>query len=174
LESARDAKIVEACLAGDGRAYAGLVRRHGKRVYAICLAMTGSAEDAEDMAQEALMRGFTELGSLRDRDRFGPWIGAIAGNVCRNFRKKRARRDSDVSIAADCPAADADDLSDLREALGRVPEQHRLPLMLYYFDGRSAENLAAVLGISCEAVYTRLSRARRELRKLLESEGGAR
>jgi RNA polymerase sigma-70 factor (ECF subfamily) len=174
LESARDAKIVEACLAGDGRAYAGLVRRHGRRVYAICLAMTGSAEDAEDMAQEALMRGFTELGSLRDRDRFGPWIAAIAGNACRNFLKKRSRRDGDVSIAADCPAAGADDLSDLREALGRLPEQHRLPLMLYYFDGRSAENLAAVLGISCDAVYVRLCRARRELRKLLEGAGGAR
>jgi RNA polymerase sigma-70 factor (ECF subfamily) len=173
LESARDAKIVEACLAGDGRAYAGLVRRHGRRVYAICLAMTGSAEDAEDMAQETFMRGFRELGSLRDRDAFGPWIAAIAGNVCRNFLKKRSRRDRDASITADCSAAHADDLSDLRDALGRLPERHRLPLMLYYFDGQSAENLAAVFGISCDAVYVRLCRARRELRKLLEGEGGA-
>jgi RNA polymerase sigma-70 factor (ECF subfamily) len=85
LESGRDEKIVEACLAGDGRAYAGLVRLHGKRVYAICLAMTGNAADAEDMTQETLMRGFTELASLRDHDRFGPWIAAIAGNACRNF-----------------------------------------------------------------------------------------
>lgn len=173
MESGRDAKIVEACLAGDARAYAGLVRSHGKRVYAICLAMTGNAADAEDLAQEALMRGFTELGSLRDHDRFGPWIAAIAGNTCRNFIKKRSRREQSLAMETECAREDPDELSDLRNALGRLPEHHRLPLMLYYFDGQRTEHLAASLGISCEAVYTRLSRARRELRKLLESEGGA-
>jgi RNA polymerase sigma-70 factor (ECF subfamily) len=174
VEGERDATIVEACLAGDARAYAGLVRLHGKRVYAICLAMTGNAADAEDLAQEALMRGFTELGSLRDRDRFGPWIAAIAGNMCRNFIKKRSNREQTPAMQVDCPREDPDDLSDLRAMLGRLPDQHRIPLMLYYFDGHSSENVAASLGISVEAVHTRLSRARRELRKLLENAGGAR
>jgi RNA polymerase sigma factor (sigma-70 family) len=171
VESGRDATIVESCLAGDGRAYAGLVRLHGRRVYAICLTMTGNTADAEDLTQETFVRGFTQLGSLRNRDSFGPWIGTIAGNVCRNFLKKRSVREQTVELPADCPAKDLEDLSDLREALGKLPEPHRLPLMLYYFDGQSAEHCAASLGISCEAVYTRLSRARRELRKLLESEG---
>ena len=174
MESGRDEKIVVACLAGDGRAYAGLVRLHGKRVYAICLAMTGNAADAEDLAQEALMRGFTELGSLRDRDRFGPWIAAIAGNTCRNFIKKRSRRERTVAMQPDCPREGPDDLSDLRDMLSRLPEQHRIPLVLYYFDGHSTEGVAASLGISREAVHTRLSRARRELRRLLENAGGAR
>jgi len=174
LESARDEKIVEACLAGDGRAYAGLVRVHGKRVYAICLAMTGNAADAEDMAQEAFMRGFTELGSLRDRDRFGPWIAAIAGNMSRNFIKKRASRERTLASQADLPREDSKDMSDLRAMLGKLSEQHRIPLMLYYFDGHSSESVSITLGISIEAVHTRLSRARRELRKLLENTGGAR
>jgi RNA polymerase sigma-70 factor (ECF subfamily) len=174
LESEPEAKIVEACLAGEGRAYAGLVRRHGKRVFAICLAMTGNAADAEDMTQETFMRGFAELGSLRDRDRFGPWIATIAGNVCRNFLKKRKNQERDLATSVDCPTAVPEDLSDIREALGRLPEQYRIPLMQYYFDGHSTENVAASLGISCEAVHTRLSRARRELRKLLENAGGAR
>lgn len=174
MESGSDAKIVEACLAGDARAYAGLVRLHGRRVYALCLAMTGNAADAEDMAQEAFMRGFTELGSLRDRDRFGPWIATIAGNTCRNFIKKRASRERTMAIETDCPREDPENLSDLRAMLGKLPEQHRIPLMMYYFDGHSTEGVAAALGISTEAVYTRLSRARRELRKLLEDSGGAR
>lgn len=174
MERGRNATIVESCLAGDARAFAGLVRLHGRRVYAICLAMTGNTADAEDLTQETFMRGFTQLGSLKNHDSFGPWIGTVAGNVCRNFLKKRASRERNVEMPADCPAEDDHDMSDLRDALGRLPEQHRLPLMLYYFDGQSAEHCAASLGISCEAVYTRLSRARRELRKLLESEGGAR
>jgi RNA polymerase sigma-70 factor (ECF subfamily) len=174
VESGRDATIVETCLAGDGWAYAGLVRLYGKRVYAICLAMTGRPEDAEDLMQETFMRGFTELGSLRNHDAFGPWVGTIARNVCRNFLKKSGNREQDIELAADCPTKAADDLSDLREALGKLPEQHRLPLMLYYLDGRSTEHLAVSLKISREAVHTRLSRARRELRRLLESEGGVR
>lgn len=172
MESGPDAKIVEACLAGDSRAYAGLVRLHGRRVYAICLAMAGNAADAEDMAQEAFMRGFTELGSLRDHDRFGPWIAAIAGNTCRNFIKKRSSRERTVAMQPDCPREDPNDLSDLRDMLSRLSEQHRIPLMLYYFDGHSSESVAVSLGISIEAVHTRLSRARRELRKLLENSGG--
>jgi RNA polymerase sigma-70 factor (ECF subfamily) len=174
LESGQDAKIVEACLAGDARAYAGLVRLHGRRVYALCLAMTGNAADAEDLGQEAFMRGFTELGSLRDRDRFGPWIAAIAGNTCRNFIKKRASRERTVAMQPDRPREVPVDLTDVRAMLSKLPEQHRIPLMLYYFDGHSTEGVAASLGISVEAVHTRMSRARRELRKLLESVGGAR
>lgn len=174
MEGERDATIVEACLAGDARAYAGLVRLHGKRVYAICLAITGNAADAEDLAQEALMRGFTELGSLRDHDRFGPWIGAIAGNMCRNFIKKRASREQTLAMQVDCPRGDPADLPDVRDALQKLPEQFRIPLMMYYFDGHSTGSVALSLGISIEAVHTRLSRARRELRKLLENAGGAR
>ncbi len=174
MEGDRNGKIVEACLAGDARAYAGLVRLHGRRVYAICFAMTGNAADAEDMAQEALMRGFMELGSLRDRDRFGPWIAAIAGNTCRNFIKKRSSRERTVTMQPDCPRENPDDLSDLRAMLSKLPEQHRIPLMMYYFDGHSTEGVAASLGISTEAVHTRLSRARRELRRLLENAGGVR
>ena len=174
MENEPEAKIIEACCAGDGRSYAALVRGYGKRIYAICLAMTGNAADAEDMMQETFMRGFTELSTLRDRNRFGPWIATIAGNLCRNFIKRRKAQERDAVAAMDCPGAAPGDLSDLREALGRLPEQHRIPLMQYYFDGHSTENVAASLGISCEAVHTRLSRARRELRKLLENEGGAR
>jgi RNA polymerase sigma-70 factor (ECF subfamily) len=74
----------------------------------------------------------------------------------------------------DCPREVHDDLTDLRAKLGKLPEQHRIPLMMYYFDGHSAESVGVSLGISVEAVHTRMSRARRELRKLFDNSGGAR
>jgi RNA polymerase sigma factor (sigma-70 family) len=52
--------------------------------------------------------------------------------------------------------------------LWKLPEQHRVPLVLYYFDARSTASIAATLGITPDAVHMRLSRARGELRKLLE------
>jgi len=163
-----DRKLVEACMRGDREAYAGLVRLHAGRVYAVCLAIVGVEADAEDLAQEALVRGFMKIASLRDRDRFGPWIATIAGNLSRNFIRERANQARLLATQADCPSREPESFSDLRRALWKLPEQHRIPLMLYYFDATSTGSIAATLGISPKAVHMRLSRARGELRKLLE------
>lgn len=164
-----DRKLVEACMRGDREAYTGLVRLHAGRVYAVCLAIVGSEADAEDLAQEALVRGFMKIASLRDGDRFGPWIATIAGNMSRNFLRQRANRARLLSTRTDCPGGEHESFSDLRRALWKLPDHHRIPLMLYYFDATSTESIAATLGISPEAVHMRLSRARGELRKLLET-----
>ena len=168
MEDGPDRKLVEACMRGDREAYAGLVRLHAGRVYAVCLAIAGSEADAEDLAQEALVRGFMKIASLRDRGRFGPWIATIAGNLSRNFIRGRANQARLLATQADCPGGVPEGFSDLRRALRELPEKHRAPLMLYYFDATSTEGIAATLGISPKAVHMRLSRARGELRKLLE------
>jgi len=62
---------------------------------------------------------------------------------------------------------------ELQSALAKLSEEHRLALMLFYFDGRSTKNIAETLEISQGAVLARLSRARKRLRKLLEAAGGA-
>jgi len=167
-EDGRDRKLVEACLRGDREAYNDLVSSHAGRVYAVCLAIVGVAADAEDLAEEALVTGFTKLSSLRDRDRFGAWIATIAGNLSRNFIRQRANRERLLASRAAASEANPGDSSDLRNALWRLPERFRIPLILYYFDGRSTESIAAAFDISPDAVRMRLCRARGELRKLLE------
>jgi RNA polymerase sigma-70 factor (ECF subfamily) len=168
MADGRDRTLVEKCQRGNRDAYAELVRLHAASVYAVCLAIAGSAPDAEDLAQEALVAGFTKIHSLRDPDRFGAWIATIAGNLSRNFLRTRANRERLLAMQADCSTEDPERFSGLRCALRRLPERHRLPLLLYYFDDRSTASIAATLGISADAVYMRLSRARGELRKLLE------
>ena len=169
MADGRDGTLVEKCQAGEREAYAELVRLHAGRVYGICLAMVGSMSDAEDLAQEALVKGFIEIGSLRNPDRFGSWIGAIAGNLSRNFLRTRANRERLLSMRADCPAEGPERRSeDLTCALRKLPEKYRLPLVLYYFDSASTASIASALGISPEAVRMRMCRARIELRKLLE------
>lgn len=168
MEDGRDRKLVEACLRGSREAYDDLVRLHAGRVYAVCLGIVGTEADAEDLAQEALVKGFREIASLRDRDRFGPWIATIAGNLSRNFIRQRANRSRLLATRADCAGEAPDGLPDLKCALAELPEQFRVPLVLYYFDSRSTESIAATLDISPEAVRMRLCRARVELRRLLE------
>jgi RNA polymerase sigma-70 factor (ECF subfamily) len=164
-----DAALVEACLQGDRTAYAELVKRHAGHAYAICLAIVGIVPDAQDLAQEALVKGFVELDSLKNHERFGAWIAAIAGNLSRNFIRRRANHERLLAMQTDCGHEDSDRLSDLRRMLWRLPENYRIPLMLYFFDGRTTESIAATLDISPGAVYTRLRRARDELRSLLEN-----
>ena len=64
------------------------------------------------------------------------------------------------------------DFATLHHALGRLPEKYRLPLLLYYFDGQSTENIARTLNMSAAGAGTRLSRARRELRRILQQQRG--
>ena len=169
METERDEDLVAACLRGENDAYAKLGKAYARRLYAICLDVVWNSQDAEDLVQEALMKGFTELPSLKDHSRFGSWIAAIASNLSRDLLRKRMNEKGPVAAAADCPDGSPERLIDLRQALRELPETHRTPLLLFYFDGHSAESVGAVLGITPGAVHQRLCRARRELRRLLES-----
>jgi RNA polymerase sigma factor (sigma-70 family) len=169
LHEPNEAELVNASAGGDREAYAALVRRHASRVYAVCLAMLHDPDDSQDLAQEALVKGMTQIHSLRDGTQFAAWITRIAQNLCRDHRRTWNRRREllqrenptvSLSVESDSP--------DISAALAKLPEKYRVPLMLYYFDGQSSENLARTLNLSRAGASTRLVRARRALRRLLE------
>ncbi|MDD3643408.1 MAG: sigma-70 family RNA polymerase sigma factor [Candidatus Krumholzibacteria bacterium] len=169
-----DEFLVTASRTGDRPAYAELFRRHSRRVWAVCMGMLGNAADSDDISQETFTRGFTSLGALRSGDSFGPWITSVARNLCRDYIRVSARRRELVEQNAREDSGESADYSALHEALAELPEQYRTPLMLFYFDGKSAKRLAGELGISHDGACTRLSRARRELRRILEKRDGSR
>ena len=171
-EQALDAErqLVDACRGGDTGAYAGLVKRYSRSVFAVCLGTLGNVHDAEDIAQDTFVKGLARIGQLRDGGQFGPWLMKIARNLCLDHARRRKRGAEIVALQGGDRRGPNDGHADLREALARLPEKYRLPLMLYYFDGRSSENVANALGISTDGVLTRLSRARKELRRLIDSE----
>ena len=172
-----DEDLVEAGRGGDTTAYADLARRHLRRIFAICLALLGNRADAEDATQEAFVKGLLRIDTLRDRGQFPAWVGQIARNHCRDILRSRARR-PDVplsdTLAASLPApgesGPADGYADLRAALDRLPEDLALPLLLFYYEDKSTQRLAEILGLTQGGVCARLYRARRELRRLLEEE----
>ena len=162
-----DEELVAASKNGDRAAYAALVRRHTRRVYAVCLGVLGNVSDVEDIFQETFVRGLTKMHTLRDNSQFAAWISQIARNLCRDHHRKSNRRRELLErrpVENDSTAAD---FVDLHLALGQLPEQHRLPLMLFYFDGKSPEKLAEELNLTKAGACSRLFRARNELRKLL-------
>jgi RNA polymerase sigma-70 factor (ECF subfamily) len=163
---------VVSCQKGDKAAYADLVKAHSGRVFALCLGMLADRHEAEDMAQQALLKGFMEVRTLRDCERFGPWIARIARNLCVDALRKRRHPAIEPPVARDDERFDRDDRRRLEAALARLDRDYRVPLLLFYFDGRSAGSIAETLRLTPAAVQTRLSRARKQLRALLEAEGG--
>ncbi len=168
-----DKDLVATCGRGEKQAYTALVRRYSGRVFGICLGIVGNTHDAEDLAQEALIKGFSQIGSLRDDEQFSPWLAMIAKNFCLDFlRRKKRERIVPTRQDPPSPAPNKEDYHHLRHAVNQLSLTYRLPLLLYYFDGQSTKSVAETLNVTQTAVCNRLSRARRELRRILAKQGG--
>jgi RNA polymerase sigma-70 factor (ECF subfamily) len=164
-----ETKLVAACRKGDRSACAKLAKHYSGRVFAICLGMLDNPHDAEDIAQQALLKALTGIKQLRDDEHFGSWIARIAKNLCIDFTRKQKR--FFLIKRAAVSRNSSKEYPELQAALAKLPEEHRLALMLFYFDGRSTRNIAQTLEISEALAQKRISRARKQLRRLLEAAG---
>lgn len=177
-----DAELV--CLARSGQHFAGeeLARRWSARVLALCCARVGCIKTAEDLAQETLFRGLRGLSTLDDPAKYGPWLRAIATRVCFDWRRSRATRDVPFSRLGDqepdpidpalSPAEFLEGDDARRRLLTEVDalaEELREVILLYYFDDRTYEETAELLGVSRATVNSRLSKAREVLARRLSS-----
>lgn len=175
MDDRPDEYLVAISRGGDRQAFAALVRRHQRRIYGLCYALLGNQADAEDAVQEVFVRSLERLATLRDGSQFVGWISQIARNRCRDLLRVGARR-RDLPLAEHhartlpAPSEDAGEFADLRAALARLPQVHRLPLLLFYYDGKSTRKLAEELHLSEGGACVRLYRARKALRRLLTEE----
>jgi RNA polymerase sigma-70 factor, ECF subfamily len=176
-----DAELVRQALAGQAEAYAELVRRWSPRVLAVCHARCGRADVAEDMAQEALLRGFRALATLTQPERFGAWLHGIALRACLDWLKARERKTVPFSALGNgcdpdsfrhhhdsAVAVDRDD--ERRRVLAEVealPAEYRTVIMLYYYENVTYRELAEMLGVSPATINARLTKARALLRARL-------
>jgi RNA polymerase sigma-70 factor (ECF subfamily) len=180
-----DAALVRQVLAGQTEAYAELVRRWAGRVRAVCLSRTGKPDAADDLAQEALLRGLEELASLAAPERFGPWLVGIALNASRDWLKSKDNTALPLSQVAapsgngfegasrqsgpEAVAEHTDELGRLRAEVEVLPEELRTALMLYYTQGLTYRELAHLLDVSPATVNARLTRARLQMRARLKA-----
>lgn len=179
-----DGELVRQTLAGRRQAYEELVRRWAGRILALCHAKTGHAQQAEDLAQETLLRGFRALPTLADPDKFGPWLCGIAVRASLDWLKSKQRRQIPFSVlrneenpeqflTRDAPEDQgletAEENHRLLAAVEALPDVYREILMLYYYDDVTYRDLAETLGVSAATVNARLTKARALLRERLNS-----
>lgn len=162
-------KLVMEAKRGSREAYGELVRRYSRYIFAVCMGVLGDGHDAEDVAQEVLLKGFRQIGSLKEDGKFRQWMTKMAKNECVDYirdkvkmRETAKNQDLQKSQARPCS-----NMEKLKEAILLLEEHYRLPLMLYYFEGKDCMNVAECLGEEVATIRTRLTRARNQLRAIL-------
>ena len=153
----------------DKDTFCAQVIRHQDALFRAAKAIVRSDEDAEDAVQEAICAAFAAREKLRDPSRFKAWMLRIVVNQCYELCRKR-KPTVDLSQVADyLPAGDQDPTERLTlwQAVLSLSEDLRAAVTLFYYEGLSVREIAAVLNISESAVKTRLSRGREQLRRLL-------
>ena len=172
MDERNDNDLVMASSRGDRTAYAVLVRRHYNRTFLVCLGVLGRVHDAEDAAQEAMIKGFQRIRQLRTGSQFGAWVGAIARNLSINLLRKRRMTEKALNAEGSLRRREGPSAcEDLREAVARLPWDLRLPLVMYYLDGQNVKTVAEKLEISTSGVYQKLRTAIQELHDILTMQG---
>lgn len=180
-----DRSLVSAAQGGDRAALEQLLRRHYDRVHAICRRLTGSNADAEDAAQEAMIAVVRGLPRFDGRSAFGTWVYRIATNATLDELRRRKRRPA-LHVAGEDGTIpeDEDPLShrhidgaetrvDLDRALGRLPDEFRLPVVLRDVADFDYAEIATALDIPVGTVKSRIARGRALLTAALDPEKSA-
>lgn len=189
-----DAELVRRVQRGESRAFDSLFACHYPRLYGFALRMLGSRDDASDTAQQAFVRAFRAMDTLKDGKAFEGWLFKIVVNLVRD-RAKRMKRKPWVSFwrqggDRDSPGGDANtaepsELADasldperlaqahardqaLEAAISRLPQQFREILLLHHIQGMDLRAASETLGVPEGTLKSRLGRARQRLRAELQ------
>lgn len=188
---ADDAELVGQACAGDMMAFGRLVSKYQDRLVNTCWRICGNLDDAEDLAQEALIKAMGAIGSFEQRSRFYTWLFRIAVNVSISYRRKRGRtpvlllhqQDGDWSqeVESGQPAGRSgqgmDDPSArlvrdeaekrLAAALDQLDDDHRVAVILRDIEGLDYHQIAEIIEVPAGTVKSRIHRGRMELRERL-------
>ena len=157
----------------DGRGWTALaMERYLTMVYRLAHARTGSVQDAEDVAQDVMLRLSRHERSIRNEEHLKAWlIRATVNRANSLFRSAWRRKTLPLEAAARTEMPEPPQHDALTDALSALSPKQRVVVHLYYYEEMRVDEIAAALGIRPDAVKMRLSRARAELRRRLNGKG---
>jgi RNA polymerase sigma-70 factor (ECF subfamily) len=186
----RDHELLEALRRGEPMAAERLVSAYGDRAYRLAIRITGNAEDAQEVVQDALWTVIRKIDTFRSESAFGSWFYRIVANAAYQLLRRRHNHRHEVSLDEVLPQFDergrhAEPVADwsqtamdpsvqtelrttLSAAIDELPAAYRAIMVLRDVEGRSMAEIAAALGLSIPVVKTRAHRARLFLRKRLD------
>ncbi len=176
--STSDIELCRLAAGGDLAAFEAIYQRYHRRTYSLCLRMTSSQTEAEDLTQEAFIQLFRKIGSFRGDSAFSTWLHRLTVNqVLMHFRKrsvKNERTSDDGEIPEQTVHGTANpnrmpvvDRIALKHAIGELPNGYRNVFVLHDVEGYEHEEVARIMGISVGTSKSQLHKARLKLRGLL-------
>lgn len=178
--------LIQKSQRGDMDAFEQLLLRYEKKVYTIAYKYMGNAEDASDLAQEALIKAYQSIGTFRGESSFGTWIGRITANKCLDELRKRKKLQTtslDEELQLEEGSVQKEIVSErdtpeqhtirqetvhyVQQKLQQMKEEYRMVLVLRELEGHSYEDIADMLNCSLGTVKSRISRARNYLKELV-------
>ena len=170
-----DAQLIEETLGGRSAAFGQLVTKYQDRLYNTLVHVTGHAEDARDVAQEAFIQAFVKLDTFHGNSAFYTWLYRVAFNVAVTHRRRK-RPTASVDRAREAGGREdgpverfeqSERVRQVHEAIAQLSEEHREVLVLREIDGFCYETIAGILDLPIGTVRSRLHRARLQLREEL-------
>ena len=178
--------LIEKSRRGDRAAFDKLVRGYERTIYNTAYRLSGSYDDASDIAQEAFVRAWNNLKSFRGDSAFSTWMHRIVTNVFLDDRKKKRSRptrsldevmdldESSVTRQFEDPSPSPQYLLEgeerrhiLEQAIAKLPDAQRVMVVLYHAQGMAYEEIAEITHLPMGTVKSRLNRARLALRDTL-------
>jgi RNA polymerase sigma-70 factor (ECF subfamily) len=170
-----ESDLVREAQAGSAAAFERLYRKHGRRVYAVCLRMVSDPNRAEELMQDAFVRAWNAIDSFQHRSAFGTWLHRLAINVVLSDMRAEKRRSSRELLLGERDEfeqevrdAMPETRVDLERAIAMLPSGAKEVLILHDIEGYRYREIAELIGVAEGTVKSQLSRARRLVREALE------
>jgi RNA polymerase sigma-70 factor (ECF subfamily) len=168
--------LVRLAQAGDARAFEAVYRQTVDRVYALCLRMTGDADEATELVQDVFVRTWERLGSFRGESRFTTWLHRLAVNLILQHRRSKGRRRAREVVAPDLERfgraarrSMPGTRVDLERAIAGLPDKARAVLVLRDVEGYKYGEIARMTGVSLGTVKAQIHRARALIKEKLDA-----
>lgn len=178
-----EAEAIERAQQGDGACFESLYGMHKRRVYSLCLRMTGNTAEAEDLTQEAFLQLYRKIATFRGESAFSTWLHRLAVNVVLMHLRKKGL--PEVSLqetmepteddgpkkdfgSQDQVLAGSIDRVNLERAVESLPPGYRIIFVLHDIEGYEHNEIAEMMGCSIGNSKSQLHKARMKLRDLLK------
>ena len=177
----KDAELIQRILQGDPDAFTPLVNKYQKGVHALAWRKIGDFHIAQEITQDAFLKAYQKLGTLKSYELFGGWLYVIASNLCLDWLRKNPPPEQSLEVTdvsevnqvsysryiAGKQTAEADEARRevVKKLLQKLPESERTVMTLHYLGEMTIKTISEFLGVSPNTVKSRLSRARNRLRK---------
>ncbi|HEX8494813.1 MAG TPA: RNA polymerase sigma factor [Pyrinomonadaceae bacterium] len=176
-----DVVLAQKSAVGDTAAFEELYHRHFRRVYALCLRMTGNPEQAEDLTQDVFIQLFNKIGSFRGDSAFTTWLHRMTVNQVLMHFRKRSTKSELTSVTEETPdqivrgTENPDkmpviDRIALEKAVQQLPPGYRTVFILHDVEGYEHEEIARMMGVAEGTSKSQLHKARLKLRNLIRQQ----